>query len=91
MPLGLFGDTPFDEARLELATGDVCVFMTDGVTESFDERSPVRALFAGIVRGRPRPATDICDAIMARAGDGHGPQDVDDWTDDRTVVVVRAV
>jgi hypothetical protein len=91
MPLGLFGDTPFDEARLELAAGDVCVFMTDGITEAFDERSPVRAVVTGIVRGRPRRAADICDAIMARAGDGHSPQDVDDWTDDRTVVVVRAV
>jgi phosphoserine phosphatase RsbU/P len=89
-PLGLLCDAQFGEAQLDVAAGDLFIFMTDGVTESFDERSPVRAVVAGILRGRTRSATDICDAIMARAVEGDGPRNVDDWTDDRTVVVVRA-
>ena len=63
--------------------------MTDGVTESFDNHSvSLGSLAAGIAQQDTRSATRICDAIMARAVESHGPNGVEDWTDDRTVVVV---
>jgi serine phosphatase RsbU (regulator of sigma subunit) len=89
-PLGLLSDAQWIDAHIPLTTDDVCIFMTDGVTESFDpgERD-VRAVVSGIVRAGTRSVSDICTAIMARAVAGQGPIGVDDWTDDRTVVVVR--
>src|SRR4029453_8887644 len=68
----------------------VCIFMTDGITEAFDDALLTsRAVLAATVREESRSATGICDAIMARALEGHGPHGVADWTDDRTVVVVK--
>jgi serine phosphatase RsbU (regulator of sigma subunit) len=90
-PLGILCEAQYVERRLEMMAGDVCVLMTDGVTESFDDNAQtVSARVAAIVREHPRSATTICDALIARAVEGHGPQDVEDWTDDRTVIVVRA-
>jgi sigma-B regulation protein RsbU (phosphoserine phosphatase) len=89
-PLGLLSDPQYGEAHIELNAGDVCIFMTDGVTESFDQSARgVRAVVSDIVRTGTRSVSDICDAIMTDAVAGQGPIDVEDWTDDRTVVVVR--
>ena len=90
-PLGLLSEPQYLEEHIELTAGDVCVFMTDGVTESFDQSARgVRAVVSDIVRAGTRSVPDICAAIMTDAVAGQGPIDVDDWTDDRTVVVVRA-
>jgi len=63
--------------------------MTDGITESFDSLSiALASVIAGLASQRPRPASHMCDAIMARAIEGSGPSGVKDWTDDRTVVVI---
>lgn len=88
-PLGLIPTADYAEERLRLTAGDVCILMTDGVTESFDDHSvSLGSLAAGIAQQDTRSATRICDAIMARAVESHGPNGVEDWTDDRTVVVV---
>jgi serine phosphatase RsbU (regulator of sigma subunit) len=88
-PLGLLKDAQYVEERLELAAGDVCIFVTDGVTEAFDDALlPSREVLAATAREDSRSARRICDAIMSRALAGHGPHGVDNWTDDRTVIVV---
>ena len=88
-PLGLLKDAQYVEELLELRVGDVCIFVTDGITEAFDGAflRPDDVL-AAAVRENSRSASGICDAIMARALASHGPHGVDNWTDDRTVVVV---
>jgi sigma-B regulation protein RsbU (phosphoserine phosphatase) len=88
-PLGLLKDAQYVEERLELRVGDVCIFVTDGITEAFDNAFlRPHDVLAATVREVSRSASGICDAIMARALASHGPYGVDDWTDDRTVVVV---
>jgi len=87
-PLGLLADATYTEEQLDLIAGDVCALVTDGVTEAFDDPSrPWRTVIADAVRNG-RSAQAICDAVMSDACEGHGPRGFDDWTDDRTVVVV---
>jgi len=87
-PLGLIDGADYREECLTVQAGDVCVLMTDGVTESFDDlSSSFSTLVAGIASRRPRSAANICDTLMSRAVEGSGPHGVHDWTDDRTVVV----
>lgn len=72
-----------------LKGGDVCAFVTDGVTESFDEQlQPWPEAAEDAVRVRPVSAEAVCARIMSRALAGHGPDGVDGWTDDRTVIVL---
>jgi serine phosphatase RsbU (regulator of sigma subunit) len=88
-PLGLLEHADYREERLALTTDDVCILMTDGITESFDSLSTsLASVVAGLASQRQRSASHICDAMMARAVEGSGPSGVEDWTDDRTVVVV---
>jgi serine phosphatase RsbU (regulator of sigma subunit) len=88
-PLGLLKHAAYDEECTTLKDGDVCAFVTDGVTESFDDQLrpwPEEAQEAA--RVRPVSAEAICTRIMSRALTGHGPDGVDGWTDDRTVIVL---
>ncbi len=87
-PAGLFPGQKYETRPLALKRGMAAVFVTDGITEAFDELglSAPEAIPA-IVGGLPRPvaAEAICDALMERTAaaltvDGSG------WQDDRTVV-----
>ena len=88
-PLGLFACATYAEAQIDLTDGDVCVFVTDGITEALDNGlgSP-RTVVTEAIREQGRSAPAVCTAVMSRARDAHGPTGVDDWTDDRTVVVM---
>ncbi|MGE0815397.1 MAG: PP2C family protein-serine/threonine phosphatase [Vicinamibacterales bacterium] len=88
-PAALFAGTVYDERRVALRPGDVCVFVSDGVTEALGDQAAV-VVNALVEAGAadPRRAWRLCDAIMAAAIAGDGPADVRDWTDDRTVVVL---
>jgi phosphoserine phosphatase RsbU/P len=89
-PAGLFPDTKYETASLVLSPGVAAVFVTDGITEAFDELGESSAdAIPALLGALPRPlAPDaICDALMARtaaalAADGSG------WQDDRTVVAL---
>ena len=88
-PLGLLKNAQYTEECVHLNTRDVCTFVTDGITEAFDESvRPWRTVAQDAVRGRPLSAETICKTIMARSLEGRGPDGVDDWTDDRTVIVL---
>jgi len=87
-PLGLLPSATYDEGQLTLVEGDVCTFVTDGVTEAFDDSSrPWQNIILEAVRNE-RSTGRVCNAIMSRARDGAGPNGVEGWTDDRTVVVI---
>jgi sigma-B regulation protein RsbU (phosphoserine phosphatase) len=88
-PLGLVKGAQYPEESVDLEAGDICAFVTDGITESFDEsQRPWRTVARDAVRTGVVSAETICKTIMARAQAGHGPDGVHDWTDDRTVIVL---
>jgi serine phosphatase RsbU (regulator of sigma subunit) len=88
-PLGLLKNAQYVEECVHVNDGDICAFVTDGITEAFDESlRPWRTVAQEAVRARPLSAETICKTIMARSQEGHGPDGVDDWTDDRTVIVL---
>jgi serine phosphatase RsbU (regulator of sigma subunit) len=86
-PAGLLRDAAFEHESLQLHTGDVCLIVTDGVTEALDDDSLARDLDVLSTRQSPGNATRLCHAVMIRALAGHGPRNATDWDDDRTVVV----
>lgn len=87
-PAGLLADAGFDEACLPIRDGDAWLLVTDGVTEALDRPSRLAQIVTPFI-GTPLPAAELCKAVMARALEGRGPAEVQDWDDDRTVVVVR--
>ena len=90
-PAGLLPGAEFDQARLRLHKGDVCLLVTDGVTEALEGETPLeRELKASRARDAAS-AAELCQAVMARAVSGHGPRGIQGWDDDRTVVVMRVI
>ncbi len=87
-PLGLLIRADYDEECVTLKNGDVCVFVTDGVTEAFNEHlQPWRDVAEEAARVQPSVEA-VCSTIISRALASHGPDDVEEWTDDRTVIVL---
>lgn len=89
-PLGLLPCAYYVEEQLNLIGGDICTFMTDGITEAFDDgpRSWRPVVLSAVREGR-HSAWAVCNAVMSRSQEAHGPKGVEGWTDDRTVVVIR--
>jgi serine phosphatase RsbU (regulator of sigma subunit) len=86
-PAGLLNGVHFEQEIVQLHVGDTCFLVSDGVTEALDGAVPLdQALMAA--HAQTSTAAELCGAIMARALESHGPSDVADWEDDRTVVVV---
>ena len=89
-PAGLLPGAEFEQARLRLHIGDVCLLVSDGVTEALEGASPLdRDLVPTSPHQRPAAAAELCKAVMARAVRGQGPRGIQEWDDDRTVVVVK--
>ncbi len=88
-PLGLFPEAAYVEEQLSLRDGDVCTFMTDGITDAFDDgvRSGRTVVLDAVRAARPS-ARAICRAVMSEARAAHGPIGIEGWADDQTVVVV---
>ena len=89
LPLGSFPGVSYDQIVLELGAGDIFVFCTDGIYETFnvaDEEFGAGRV-AEIVQARRRePAAEIVEAIVdaVEGFRGEAPQ-----ADDMTVVVVK--
>jgi sigma-B regulation protein RsbU (phosphoserine phosphatase) len=89
LPLGAFGSATYDEITIELMPGDVFVFCTDGIFETFDAGGAdfgADGVMAAALASRDRPAREIVSAIFGamQAFRGDGEQ-----ADDQTVVVVK--
>ena len=54
IPLGTFPGTEYDQAIIEIAAGDIFVFCTDGIYETFNASDEE---FGTAARGRDRPVT----------------------------------
>jgi sigma-B regulation protein RsbU (phosphoserine phosphatase) len=88
-PAGMFPGLEYQEQILGIGAGDVCILVSDGITEALDDQQPsVVERIAGDAVGTRAPARSVCDAVMAEAVRGTGPAGVADWQDDRTVVVM---
>jgi len=89
-PLGLLKDVRFVETTLDLAAGDVWVFVTDGVSEALGglDRCWQDAIVDATLETRGGGAESVCRTILTQAQHGRGPAGVENWNDDRTVVVL---
>lgn len=85
-PLGLLAGTGYESRRLELRSGDVGVFISDGISEAFESTPGASA--AGVLRdaGRLCEPQLLCDILLGAAALGEGPIGVKGWHDDRTVL-----
>jgi serine phosphatase RsbU (regulator of sigma subunit) len=89
-PAGLLPGAEFEQDVAPLHTGDLCLLVSDGVTESLEAgASQERELLAAGARDGAASVEEICQFVMTRAMAGQGPADVPDWDDDRTVVVLK--
>jgi len=91
VPLGSFAASTYDEISYELNTGDVFVFFSDGISETFNaagEEFGSDRIIATVRQHRDKPAKEIVGAVFGamQAFRGDAPQ-----ADDQTVVVVKIV
>ena len=87
-PAGLLPETSFERESVQLHIGDVCLIVTDGVTEALDGDSLLEGTLERVpLLRRVGDAARLCQEVMSRALAGHGPSDATEWDDDRTVVV----
>jgi serine phosphatase RsbU (regulator of sigma subunit) len=85
-PAGLLSNATFDQELLTLHAGDICLLVSDGVTEALDGVWLEDRLRTAEARGGS--AEELCQGVMTQAVRGRGPSGDADWDDDRTVVVV---
>ena len=85
-PAGLLSSARFDQELLSVQAGDICLLVSDGVTEALDGVPLEERLRTAKVRGGS--AVEVCESVMTQAVHGRGPSGDADWDDDRTVVVV---
>lgn len=86
-PAGLLSNATFDQELLRVDAGDVCLLVTDGVTEAVESVPLEERLRAATASGRS--ASALCESLMTEALRGHGPSGDPTWDDDRTVVIVK--
>ena len=85
-PLGLFPDIAFATQCVPYQTGDIFAIVTDGLTETVDERGEdfgVERLEQLLMQNADRPLPEIFDAVLATVS-RYGSQQ-----DDRTLLLVR--
>jgi phosphoserine phosphatase RsbU/P len=89
LPLGMFEDASYDETTIQAASGDVFVFLSDGLIDASnarDEQFGRSRIEHVIARHSDRGAQEIVDSIFAAANDFAGDAPV---FDDQTVVVLK--
>lgn len=88
-PAALLAGVAYEERTVVIRPGDVCLLVSDGVTEAIGDPAPEAiARLAQRALAQDRSADAVCDAVMAEALGGPGPDGVADWEDDRTVLVL---
>jgi phosphoserine phosphatase RsbU/P len=91
LPLGVMEDAKYEERPVALATGDVLVLYTDGVTEAsndIEDQYGVERLEALVRKNATRPAAEIVEALRDEVVTFTGARHLND---DLTVVVARLV
>jgi len=88
-PLGMFPDVTYDEFSVATESGDVIVFVSDGILDAENDRGEMYGesrLSAVICSAKNRSAAQIAEGILAdvtRFQDGH------DRFDDETIIVLK--
>jgi sigma-B regulation protein RsbU (phosphoserine phosphatase) len=85
-PAGLLPGASFDQELLSVHAGDVCLMVSDGVTEALDGVPLEERLTAA--KAHTGSAVELCEDLMSQALRGHGPSGDPEWDDDRTVMVM---
>jgi serine phosphatase RsbU (regulator of sigma subunit) len=87
-PLGLLPAAHYDEERITLASGDLVVLVSDGITDAIDASGDdiPTALRVELANLRERTPELACRALLDTARRSPGPSGVPTWADDRTVV-----
>jgi sigma-B regulation protein RsbU (phosphoserine phosphatase) len=89
LPLGSFASSTYDEVTVDLKAGDLFVFASDGISETFNaagEEFGADGVCDIAREHRGKPAKEIVDAIFGAMRAFRGDAD---QTDDQTVVVVK--
>jgi sigma-B regulation protein RsbU (phosphoserine phosphatase) len=89
VPLGTFAGTTYDELTVDLHSGDVFVFCSDGIFEAFDEEGRefgARRIIEVVERTHAAAAKEIVGSIFGAMQAFRGDAE---QTDDQTVVVVK--
>jgi sigma-B regulation protein RsbU (phosphoserine phosphatase) len=89
VPLGSFAGSTYDELSLELSTGDVYLFCSDGVTEAVDglgREFGNERLLAVVQASKDKSARDIVDAIFSAVWSFRGDTPPND---DMTAVAIK--
>ena len=87
--LGAFGNSEYEEASMELASGDVLLFYTDGITEAFNKDGlefGLDRLIGLVEENRNRRAEEIMGLVLDRVKshvDGAPP------SDDITIIILK--
>jgi sigma-B regulation protein RsbU (phosphoserine phosphatase) len=86
-PAALLPGVDYAEAAIPIGPGDVGVLVSDGVTEGLGDGGhlALREMVRRIAAARPS-ARAACTLVMDDARSGRGPQGIEDWQDDLTVV-----
>lgn len=88
-PLGLVPRARYQEETVTLRAGDLVVVVSDGITDALNASGDeIPRLVAAAVVGA-ETARDACQALLAAATRGPGPEGSLDWSDDRTVLALR--
>lgn len=91
-PAALLPGVVYHERAVGIGAGDLCVFVSDGITEAMGDDAAGR--IEDLMRteeAAPGAVHDVCAAVMAAGLSGSGPAGVSDWHDDRTVVVLAVL
>jgi phosphoserine phosphatase RsbU/P len=89
IPVGLFADSQYQEQELQLESGDILAFYSDGIVESRDSNNDdfgLKRFAETIRRNKDLPATEIVSAVNDAVEEfvGRIP-----FHDDRTLIVVK--
>ncbi|MGD0095277.1 MAG: SpoIIE family protein phosphatase [Terracidiphilus sp.] len=88
-PLGMFANVTYDEITIEVALGDVAIFVSDGILDAENASSEMygqERLFNLLCNQRENSAQAIADAILADVTRFLGDQD---RFDDETIIVLK--
>lgn len=87
--IGVMPDIDFEQQEVELHTGDVIIFYTDGLTEATsdeDEQFGVEKLCSHLLKYRALPASEIIDAYYDAIARHTGS---DEQQDDISIIVIK--
>ena len=90
-PAGMFDHVVYTSDTRTLNPCDLTILVTDGISEALAQNGTLAESVVNLIARSegPRQPSTVCETIMAAARSAGGPRGVEDWADDRTVVVFQ--